>query len=307
MTNALARRDTATNAGDAEAQIVAVDTTDAQLVALWLHSGKRANSPATQETYTRIVRLFFASVRKPLQTVNLTDLQAWRESLKGSAATQRTHIACVRSLFAFGVKLGYLRVSPAVMLDTPTVIQKQDTRVLSEADMVRLLDACQTPRETALVRVLYYSGARVSEALALTWQDVQPRKPDGAGAVLRIRNGKGGKARQAGIKQTAYDALLAIRPETATPKDFVFATRAGTALDRHAAHKLLKRVLSRAKLQDVTAEDVSCHWMRHTFATHSLAHGETVPNVQTQLGHSSPVTTMQYAHATAYAGDKLPL
>lgn len=305
MTSALARRDTATNAGDR--QLVAKNTTDKQLQYMWLHTGRRANSTATQDTYSRIVDKFFAFVGKPLDSITLTDLQTWRESLTGSAATQRTSIACVRSLFAFAVKVGYLRMSPAVMLETPTVTQKQDTRVLSEADTVRLLDACRTPRETALVRVLYSSGARVSEALALTWQDVQPRKPDGAGAVLRIRNGKGGKPRQAGIKQNAYDALLAIRPDTATPKDFVFATRAGTALDRHAAHKLLKAIATRAGLKDVTGEDVSCHWLRHSHATHALAHGETVPNVQTQLGHSSPSTTMLYAHATSYSADRLPL
>ena len=304
MTTELARRD-ATNAGDR--QLVAQETTDAQLQYLWLHSGKPANSTATQDTYSRIVDKFFAFVGMPLQAVTLSDLQTWRESLTGSAATQRTSIACVRSLFAFAVKVGYLRMSPAVMLETPAVTQKQDTRVLSEADTVRLLDACRTPRETALVRVLYSSGARVSEILSLTWQDVQPRKPDGTGAVLRIRRGKGGKARQAGIKQNAYDALLAIRPETATPKDFVFATRSGRHVDRHAAHKLLKAIATRAGLKDVTGEDVSCHWLRHSHATHALAHGETVPNVQTQLGHSSPATTMLYAHATAYSADRLPL
>ena len=301
MTNALARRDT--NAGDM--QLVAQETTDAQLVYLWLHSGKRAGSPATQDTYSRIVRNFFASVGMPLQSVTLTDLQAWRESLTGSAATQRTSIACVRSLFAFAVKVGYLRMSPAVMLETPKVQQQQDTRALTQSDMVRLLDACQTPRETALVRLLADSGARVSEALALTWQDVQPRQ-NGTGAVLRIRNGKGGKARQAGINAAAYSALLAIRPETATPKHFVFATRAGTALDRHAAHKLLKTVAARAGLKDVAGEDVSCHWLRHTHATLAIAAGASITDVQAQLGHASLSTTTIYAHASAYSSDKLP-
>ena len=301
MTNALARRDTATNAGDAEAQIVAVDTTDAQLVALWLHSGKRANSPATQETYTRIVRLFFASVRKPLQALNLTDLQAWRKSLKGSAATQRTHIACVRSLFAFGVKVGYLRMSPAVMLDTPTVPQALHRRVLEAEDVLRLFNACQTAQETALLRVLYGSGARVSEVLSLTWQDVQPRK-DGAG-VLQIVSGKGGKSRQAGINAATYKALQALRHESTKDTDYVFATRAGTALDRHAAHRLLKGVATRAGVK----LDVSCHWLRHSHATHAIAAGASVTDVQAQLGHASLQTTTIYSHSNAYSADKLPL
>jgi hypothetical protein len=54
MTTALATTQPATNAGDM--QLVAQGTTDAQLVRLWLSSGKRANSAATQDTYSRIVR-----------------------------------------------------------------------------------------------------------------------------------------------------------------------------------------------------------------------------------------------------------
>lgn len=304
MTNELATTQPATNAGSM--QLVAQGTTDAQLVYLWLHSGKRAGSAATQDTYSRIVQRFFACVSKPLQSMTLTDLQDWRETLTGSAATQRTYIACVRSLFAFAVKVGYLRMSPAVMLETPDVQQTQDVRALTQADTVRLFDACQTAQETALVRVLYGSGARISEVLRLQWQDVQPRQT-GAGAVLRIRDGKGGRPRQAGINAVAYAALVAIRPETATGKDFVFATRAGTALDRHAAHRLLKRVLSRAKLQDAKGAPVSCHWLRHTHATQAIAAGAPLTDVQAQLGHASLATTTIYAHATAYSADKLPL
>jgi len=304
MTDALARRDTATNAGDM--QLVAQETTDAQLVRLWLHSGRRASSAATQDTYSRIVRNFFACVGKPLQSLTLSDLQLWRESLSGSPATQRTAIATVRSLFAFGVKVGYLRMSPAVMLETPAVPQQQDTRALSQADTLRLLDACQTPRETALVRLLYGAGCRVSEALSLKWQDVQPRQT-GTGAVVRIRDGKGGKARQAGINAAAYAALVALRAEDTPAAAFVFATRKGTALDRQAAHRLLKAVAERAKLKDVTAEDVSCHWLRHTHATHAVAAGAPLTDVQAQLGHASLATTTIYAHATAYSSDKLPL
>lgn len=304
MKNELATTQPATNAGDL--QLVAQNTTDAQLVRLWLSSGKRAGSTATQDTYRRIVDRFFAAVGKPLQAVTLTDLQAWRETLTGSAATQRTHIACVRSLFAFAVKVGYLRMSPAVMLETPQVQQRQDARTLTQADTLRLFDACQTAQETALVRVLYGSGARISEVLSLTWQDVQPRQ-NGAGAVLRIRDGKGGKARQAGINAAAYAALVALRTEDTQPTAFVFSTRKGTALDRHAAHKLLKRVLSRAGLKEADAVAVSCHWLRHTHATHAIAAGAPLTDVQAQLGHASLATTTIYAHATAYSADKLPL
>lgn len=100
---------------------------------------------------------------------------------------------------------------------------------------------------------------------------------------------------------------MALRAEDTPAAAFVFATRKGTALDRQAAHRLLKAVAERAKLKDVTAEDVSCHWLRHTHATHAVAAGAPLTDVQAQLGHASLATTTIYAHATAYSSDKLPL
>jgi site-specific recombinase XerD len=76
------------------------------------------------------------------------------------------------------------------------------------------------------VRVLYGSGARISEVLSLKWQDVQPRQ-NGTGAVLRIRDGKGGKARQAGINAAAYAALVALRREDTQPADLCLALAMG--------------------------------------------------------------------------------
>ncbi len=310
MTNALTVTQPATNAVTTQRTsnvgdyaLVDRGTTDAQLVYLWLHSGKRAGSPATQETYSRVWRTFSAFVGVPMQDVTLSDLQAWQESLTGSAATVRTNVATIRSLFAFAQKTGYLRVNPAVMLAVPAVQKTAHRRALTQADTLRLFDACRTAQETALVRVLYSSGARISEILSLTWQDVQPRA-DGAG-VLHIVRGKGGKSRQAGINKPAFDALAALRRPNATGKDFVFSTRNGTALDRVAAHRLLKTVATRAGLKDVTGADVSCHWLRHTHATQALAAGAVVTDVQAQLGHASLATTTGYAHSAAYSADKL--
>lgn len=302
MTTELARRDTATNAGDYA--LVARDTTDEKLVLSWLHSGRRANSAATQDSYGRTARAFLAFVGKPLQSLTLSDLQAWQASLSGSAATQRTKIGTVRSLFVYAQKIGYIRFNPAVMIEPPYVAEALHRRVLSEANIVRLRDACQTPREKALIYTLYDSGARISELLALTWQDVQPREA-GKGAVLHIVCGKGRKEREAGIRQDAYAALRSIRPETATAEDFVFATRSGRHVDRHAAHKLFKAVAARAGLKDVTAEDVSCHWLRHSHASHAQKNGATPVETQAQLGHASLATTTRYSHADTFSSDKL--
>lgn len=302
MTDALALSTQGKNAG--EYGLVARGSTDAQVVDMWLRSGKRANSTATQDVYLRVWREFSSFVGKPLQDVNLRDLQDWTASLAGKPATVRTKTAAVRSLFAFAVKIGYLRLSPAAMLQPPHVPQNVTAHVVSVADLARVLDACETAQECALLRTLYSSGARVSEVLALTWEDVTPRE-DGRGAHVFIASGKGRKTRTVGVNAAAYTALLALREESTQKTDYVFATRTGRPLDRHAAHRLIKRVIARAGVKDAAA--ASCHWLRHSHATHAIQQGANVADVQQQLGHSSLNVTTLYVHASAYSADKLPL
>lgn len=282
--------------------LVAHDATDERVVDMWLQSGKRANSTSTQDVYRRVWRQFAEFVGKPLQDMRLDDLQAWTASLTGKPATVKTKTAAVRSLFGFAVKIGYLRLSPAVMLQPPHVPVNPTAHTVSVSDLVRIMDACETAQETALVRVLYSSGARISEVLALTWEDVTPRA-DGAGAHLFIASGKGNKSRTVGVNATAYNALVALRDEEAQPTDYVFSTRTGRALDRHAAHRLLKRIIQRAGVKDAA----SAHWLRHSHATHAIQHGANVADVKAQLGHASLNTTSLYVHATSYSADKLPV
>jgi len=122
------------------------------------------------------------------------------------------------------------------MLEPPHVPQNVASHTVSVADLARILDSCQTAQECALVRTLYSSGARISEVLALTWEDVTPRK-DNRGAHLFVASGKGRKSRTVGVNAAAYAVLFSLREESTTPADYVFATRTGAALDRHSAHR----------------------------------------------------------------------
>lgn len=285
------------NAGDYTG--LARSTTDELLVRRWLESKQK--SASTQEQYARAWRSFSAFVSKPLQAVRFDDLQDWHASLTGTPATRKAKAAAVRSLFAFATKTGYLHANPAVLLDLDKVADTKHRKVVDELAILRMLDACQTPRERALVHALYSSGARVSELLALTWQDVQPRQ-DG-GAVLQIVFGKGKKSRQAGVSKGAYAALLALRDESTPASAYVFSTRTGAALDRQAAHRTIKGIAKRAGVDAA----FSAHWLRHSHATHALLRKAPVQDVMEQLGHSSLAVTSSYAHAARSSSDVLVL
>ena len=273
--------------------IIPADTTDARLIEMWMH-GKSAN---TVNQYSRIVARFAETVGKPLQTVNLSDLQTWADSIEGTAHTRKAHIDTVRSLFSFAIKTGYIRLNPAAVLESPATPDKVKGKVLSERETIALINAAKSDRDLALLQCLYSAGGRVSEICGLTWKDVAPT-PDGGAELLIF--GKAGKNRNAKISADTHTLLQAQRrfAEDSAP---VFSTRNGTPIDRVAVHRTIKDAAQKAGIKKA----VSAHWFRHSHASHALERGANPAAVQEQLGHSSLATTTKYAHASNSSADYL--
>lgn len=150
-------------------------------------------------------------------------------------------------------------------------------------------------RDTALLEVLYATGARVSEAVSLNVDDLVDQE------VVRLF-GKGGKQRIVPLgsyARRAVDAyLVRARPllsarGTATPALFLGVR--GKRMSRQAAWEAIRDAAETAGL----ATSVSPHTLRHSFATHLLEGGADVRVVQELLGHSSVATTQIYTLVTA--------
>ena len=144
----------------------------------------------------------------------------------------------------------------------------------------------------AALEILYATGLRVSELLAL------PRRAlAGDAAVLLIR-GKGGKERIVPLsdaaKQAAADAGGAARSRR---RGYLFPGRdPRRTLTRQAFFLLLKQVALEAGLDPAR---VSPHVLRHSFASHLLAHGADLRSLQLLLGHADIATTQIYTHVLA--------
>lgn len=296
MKNALATTATRSNTG--HMAMLPQDTTDTAFVALWLG---RCRSPHTAAQYGRAWEQFATATNgRPLQEITLPDLQRWAAGLDGSPATVKVKIAAVKSLFSFALKTGYIAVNPASVLDTPTVPDHKKQRVLTEEQVIRMVDRAGCARDAAIIHTLYSSGCRVSELLALTWADLMATTNGKAALDLM---GKGAKQREAGISASAHDRLLALRPAQAADDDPVFLSNRGGPLDRTVVVRMVRNVAHRAGI----AKNVSPHWFRHSHATHALHRGASPVDVQEQLGHSSLATTTGYAHADRSSSDVLAL
>ncbi|MDZ4045169.1 MAG: site-specific tyrosine recombinase XerD [Rhodoglobus sp.] len=156
-------------------------------------------------------------------------------------------------------------------------------------------DDVQSLRDKALLELLYATGARVSEAVALNVDDVIE------GDVVRLF-GKGSKQRIVPVgsfARAALDAyLVRARPVLsvrgrATPA--LFLGMRGARVSRQNAWLIIRAAAERAQL----GIEISPHTFRHSFATHLLAGGADVRVVQELLGHSSVATTQLYTMVTA--------
>ncbi|MEO6791765.1 MAG: site-specific tyrosine recombinase XerD [Ornithinibacter sp.] len=216
-----------------------------------------------------------------------------------ATSAARTLVA-VRGLHRFLALEGELEVDPARDVSPPAPPGRLP-KAIGVAEVERLLEAASvgdTPaslRDRALLERLYGTGARISEAVGLDVDDVDPHE-----GVVRLR-GKGGKERIVPLGSYAASALSSWlvrgRPSMAargegTPA--IFVNTRGSRLSRQSAWSILRASAERADLSG----HLSPHTLRHSFATHLLEGGADVRVVQELLGHASVTTTQIYTLVT---------
>jgi integrase/recombinase XerD len=234
------------------------------------------------------------------------DGDGWVEAPLANASVARAVIA-VRSLHRFAVTEGLTGDDPARTVRPPKPPRRLPKALsLEQVQAMLAVPATDTEvgvRDAALLELLYGTGIRISEAVALDVDEVDrlTRVPaDGPAPGLRVL-GKGGKERIVPVGSYARRALDAYlvrgRPVLVargrgTPALFVNAR--GGRLSRQSAWAVLQSVADKA---GITA-DVSPHTLRHSYATHLLDGGADIRVVQELLGHASVTTTQIYTLVT---------
>ena len=259
---------------------------DDALVALWLH-GRPQSTIRAYAAGAAALRAFLAPL--PLAATTLATLQAFSDTLAGSPAYRRRQLAALKSLLHFGQRVGALRIDVGAALQLPRVPARAAERVLTEAEVEKLLAAVDG-RDRALLRVLYASGARVAELVGLTAGACVP-DPRGGGAITL--HGKRG-SRTVRLGPRAWAALEQLRQEK-PPETPVL----GIGIER--VRQILARAATRAGLQKKT----SPHWLRHSHGTHAHRAGASAALIRDTLGHASIATTDTYLRASPDDGSAL--
>jgi integrase/recombinase XerD len=275
-------------------------THDEQVIALWLAD----KSSATAEVYHASYHQFNQLVPKPLESVTLEDLMYWRyyvrETYKVTTANKK--LSTVKSLFNFACGIGYIPFNPAKVVkmikpshDREKMSLEASERIVSQEDVVKLIQGGKSRRDRVLLKTTYLLGLRVHEAISLHWDDVSP-SPNGGYRVKII--GKNGKVRYNRINDCLYQELRSLDTE-----GYIFQSNRDKQLSRTMTHYIIKDAAAKAGLSD----QISFHWLRHCHASHSLNNGASLKSVQQQLGHSSIAITSIYLHDDECSSDFLTM
>jgi integrase/recombinase XerD len=212
------------------------------LINLWLHD----KSLHTQRAYRRDIQEFLIWLGDTeLAEVSLETLQNFTNYLgqkKYAIATISRKLATLKSLFSFAVNFNVIKVNPTTMLKLPTPKNTLPERILTASQVTKMINLTTNHRNKILIRLLYATGARVSEITKLTWRDL--RIQDNNTATVNIW-GKGSKSRVVLISKEMWLLLQELRGYGSldTP---VFVSRKGGHLDLGKAFGLFANNVSRS-------------------------------------------------------------
>jgi len=229
-------------------------------------------------------------------------LRSWLARLHSSGASRATlarRASSARVFTAWAARDGLIDHDPGGVLASPKARRPlPDVMRVDEAAAVMTAAAADSSplglRDTAVLELLYATGARVSELCGLDIDDLDSRR-----RTVRLL-GKGSKERTVPVGEpaaAAVDAWLARgRPRLATPDSgpaLLLGAR-GARLDPRAARRVVHDRI--AAVPGVT--DLGPHGLRHTAATHLLEGGADLRSVQELLGHATLATTQIYTHVS---------
>ncbi len=256
----------------------------------------------TVEAYRRDLARFFKWLgSRRMQSLSVGELSGYPSWLAEQTLAPKSvtrHVASLKVFFRYLQLEGAITDNQAELLGTQKLWQKVP-QVLSVAQVEELLAAPRAAdgwwlRDRAILELLYATGCRVSELAALRMRDMHLEER------FCICHGKGDKQRVVPLGRRAIAAvekyLQVERPKLAVrrnpPSDTVILSPRGAALRRERIWELIKKYALRAGMP----AEISPHSMRHSFATHLLAGGADLRQVQEMLGHASIATTQIYTH-----------
>ncbi len=224
-------------------------------------------------------------------------LESCRDEQESSTVARK--LVSIKVFFRFLAAERYLTKNVTDVMDSPRLWQLLP-EFLTEAEVTRLLKVFKKARSPlarrnwAIIELLYASGLRASELTSLTIDNLR--------FDLNVVHviGKGGKGRLVPIGKPAQEQInyyvQHIRSQLLRhgPVPEVFVSKNGHPLTRDWIWRIVKNAARDAGIQ----KNIYPHMLRHSFASHLLAHGADLRVIQEMLGHADISTTQIYTHVS---------
>jgi site-specific recombinase XerD len=267
--------------------------------------------PRTVERLQRICRLWQTFLEErggAVASARATDLLAFvahRQAAGVKDSTIREELCVVRTFYGHLLAHGKVAWSPAVSLPSMICAPPAEKAYLTVAECLAILKCLDTAdplglRDYVIVALLWSTGLRSRELVALTWRDVDLDH----GAIV-VRDGKGGKQRQIFLNDHILADLRGYRARLGgADHEPVFRSSAPGPEVALSARRLVDIVGEGARQAGIV-KPVSPLTFRHTFATHMFEAGAALDDIKELMGHSDPTETTVYVHVSLDAAKQL--
>lgn len=238
----------------------------------------------------------------------------------------RTIKSYAAKVLDFGIKRGYLQTNPFTHVETKIKTKKlievneKDENFYTREQLIEFLNCCELSlhyKSFALLRLLAFTGMRKSEALALTWNDLNLKENElsiskaigrGESARLYLKSTKTGSSRTIKIDEDTIAILkewkriqkqeyLVLGYNTMKAEQLIFSNSKNEFIQPVQVQKWMYSVIKKHSLMKITP-----HGLRHTHCSLLFEAGASIKEVQDRLGHTDVKTTMDiYTHVTKKA------
>ena len=277
-----------------ETSLIPYDHDQFQHIKLYLVSKSvEGYSKGTLYNYSRVLMNFFTFCQKQPEDVTANDIRVFLFKYKEERQLSQNSLEKVRvtlaSFFRWAVEEKYINSNPVATVK-PIKLEKKERKPLTQIELEYLRSCCQTPRERAIVEILYSTGCRISELVGLKKTDV-----NWADRSIHLF-GKGNKHRTSFMNAKAEVALREYIDSRSDQSDYLFVAskRPHNRLSVGIVRKNLSTIAARAG--DKIVHKVTPHVLRHTTATRMLENNTDLSAIQMILGHENLSTTMIYTH-----------
>ncbi|WP_158232649.1 tyrosine-type recombinase/integrase [Sporosarcina sp. P26b] len=261
---------------------------------------QEGKSEATIDSYLKSCKRFANWIQKInngpvfIEQVKEADIQKYLHELATEAnykpASINVALNGLRNLFQYGMRSGLIENNPTQYIKSIKNNQKRRDYLTAE-EIEELLAALDHKLDNLVVRTLAYTGLRISECLALTPEDI-----DFKAERIHVRNGKGSKPRTVPLAKNLKPHLLKYKNGSrkfVKDSEFFFATTKTGAISAVYINRLLKETVEKLKW----TKHVTCHVLRHSFASELVKNDTALPTVAALLGHADFRTvTSVYVH-----------